>query len=286
MTTSIQDLDISDDLKRYGVTRLAKENSRFLLEYQGKSVIIFDVEDNELFATLQDFEDRSKGKIDRQNQEAIKFSLSKDQYYVDALISNGKTTGASAIEIADESCDSRNVLAADKMNSQSEPQGDVRVISVSEAQRRHSGALQVQGMITSLSQLYKTVTVTNLECLYCGTKGRTQHDIPVLLPPIKTKCLSCDKNMMRSKSHEYVNAVTIELQDTDTFSEIERLPVILFDNDTENIHVGERVSVSGRLQVIQQKGRSFPFVYAQAIEYESREEIILTSRYRGNRTVC
>jgi replicative DNA helicase Mcm len=272
--SSIQDLDISDDLKRCGVTRLAKENTKFLLEYQGESVIIFDIEDNELFATLQNLEDRSKGKINRQNQEAIKFCLSKDQHYVDALLSNGKTTPGVAAESEKES----DVSGADKIDFQPEPQDDTRVISVSEAQRRHSGSLQVQGMITSLSQLYKMVTVTNFECLYCGTAERTLHDIPVLLPPIKTTCVSCDKNMMRSKSHEYVNAVTVELQDTDTFSEIERLPVVLFDNDTKNIHVGERVSVSGRLHVIQQKGRSFPFVYAQAIEYESREEIILTAR--------
>jgi replicative DNA helicase Mcm len=272
LTTSIQDLDISDDLKKCGVTRLAKENSRFLLEYQGKAVIIFDIEGNELFATLQDFEDRSKGKIDRQNREAIKFCLSKDQYYVDTLSSKGKDSGAVA-----DSEDSNDVSAVDGISSQQEQQDD-RVISVSEAQRRHSGPLRVQGMITSLSQLYKMITATSFECVKCGSKVRTQHDIPVLLLPTKTMCLSCDKNMMYSKNHEYVNAVTVELQDTDTFSEIERLPVVLFDSDTKNIHVGERVSVSGQLHVIQNKGRSFPFLYAQSIEYESREEIILTSQ--------
>jgi replicative DNA helicase Mcm len=276
LTTSIRDLDISDDLKKCGVTRLAEENSRFLLEYQGKSVIIFDIEDNELFATLQDFEDRSKGKIDRQNQEAIKFCLSKDQYYVDAFLSNGKSIVAATIGVADESSDSNVVAAVDEIDPQPESENDIKVISVSEAQRRHSGPLRVQGMITSLSQLYKMVTATSYECVKCGSKVRTQHDIPVLLLPTKTMCLSCDKNMMYSKNHEYVNAVTVELQDTDTFSEIERLPVVLFDSDTKNIHVGERVSVSGQLHVIQNKGRSFPFLYAQSIEYESREEIILT----------
>ena len=92
MTTSIEELNVTEDLKRCGVTRLAKETSRVLLEYQGKSVTIFDIEDNELFATLQDFEDRSKGKIDRQTQEAIKFCLSKDECYIEALLSksNGR----------------------------------------------------------------------------------------------------------------------------------------------------------------------------------------------------
>jgi hypothetical protein len=79
MTASIQELDVTEDLKKYGVTRLAKETSRLLLEYQGKSVVIFSIQDNELFATLQDFEDRSKGKIDRQNQEAIKFVCQRNR---------------------------------------------------------------------------------------------------------------------------------------------------------------------------------------------------------------
>jgi hypothetical protein len=49
MATSIEELDVRDDLKKCGVTRLAKESSKFLLEYQGKSIIIFSIEDREFF---------------------------------------------------------------------------------------------------------------------------------------------------------------------------------------------------------------------------------------------
>src|SRR5688500_9840925 len=100
MKAAIEELNVSEDLKRCDVTRLAKANSRFLLEYHGKSIIIFSIKDNELFATLQDFEERSKGKIDRQTQEAIKYCLSKDDYYVNALLSKSDSKAASASDDA------------------------------------------------------------------------------------------------------------------------------------------------------------------------------------------
>ena len=40
---------------------------------------------------------------------------------------------------------------------------------------------------------------------------------------------------------EYINAVTIDLQDSDTFSEIEKLSCILFDKNTIDIQVGSKV---------------------------------------------
>ena len=49
---------------------------------------------------------------------------------------------------------------------------------------------------------------------------------------------------------EYVSVVNVELQDTESFNDIDRLSVMLFDRDTENISVGERVTVSGEIAVI------------------------------------
>lgn len=46
-----------------------------------------------------------------------------------------------------------------------------------------------------------------------------------------TRCASCNDNSFRDYEYEVVNALQIELQDLDTFSDLERLQVILFDDN-------------------------------------------------------
>jgi replicative DNA helicase Mcm len=68
--------------------------------------------------------------------------------------------------------------------------------------------------------------------------------------------------------------------DIDTFNDLERLPVILFENDTKSITVGERVIVEGDMHIERSnhKHKSYPCVYSRSIEYESKHDIILTER--------
>ena len=76
---------------------------------------------------------------------------------------------------------------------------------------------------------------------------------------------------------EYVNAVKIEIQDSAIFSEIEKLPCILFDADTTDIQIGSKVIVDGSIQIIKQKNKkSIPFVYASSIHYENKEILELS----------
>jgi hypothetical protein len=46
---------------------------------------------------------------------------------------------------------------------------------------------------------------------------------------------------------EYRNASIIELQDQEKFDDLERLQVILFDDDTNDIRAGEQVLVFGSI---------------------------------------
>jgi DNA replicative helicase MCM subunit Mcm2 (Cdc46/Mcm family) len=54
----------------------------------------------------------------------------------------------------------------------------------------------------------------------------------------------------------------------------------LFDEDTYNIAVGEKVIIHGQINVIQQhagnRAKSFPCVYTKSITYQSRENITIT----------
>jgi len=155
-------------------------------------------------------------------------------------------------------------------------------ISVADALRLHSGYRKVQGMITSLSRPYKMFTAEKTVCGNCGNTSVLKYDIPLskLSPSNSTReCSNCKTETLHD-GYEYVNAVTVELQDTDTFSEIECLSVLLFDDNTKNIHVGERVTIGGQIHIIQHngKGKYLPYVYADSIQYESREEITLTQK--------
>jgi replicative DNA helicase Mcm len=302
----IQELEINDDLRKCGVTRFAKEDlTSCLIICEGKP-ITFNIQKEGLFATLQSFKDNSKGKIDKATQEAIILVLSKGEHYSNMLIHNGKTAlnpSADVVIVSQSVADDKeNDVEKEKINH--DMVGKIRncsngddnnenwkkqhnkaaqpAINVSDVLRLHSGSVKVHGMITSLSQLYKMITATIFDCRNCGSTFHViKYDTP-LLTSSETKlpkaCFSCSSKNF-STSYDYVNAVTVELQDIDTFSEIERLPVLLFENDTRNIHVGERVTIFGQIQIIQynSRGKSLPFVYADSIEYESREELTLTA---------
>ena len=127
---------------------------------------------------------------------------------------------------------------------------DEKVISITECLRLHSGNVSVQGTITSISGLYKMIKSVTLQCIACGQNRKADFQIPQYYPvkSINQKCDDCDKNMMiLEDKNEYVNAVSIELQDSDTFSDIEKLSCILFNDNTFDIQVGSKVIISGSM---------------------------------------
>jgi hypothetical protein len=70
---------------------------------------------------------------------------------------------------------------------------------------------------------------------------------PTIIKP--KKCFNCDANVFEPR-FEYVNAIIIELRDADTFSDIDALRVVLFDEDTTDVHmhIGKRATVTGEIQ--------------------------------------
>lgn len=70
------------------------------------------------------------------------------------------------------------------------------------------------------------------------------------------------------------------MQDTETFNEIERLYVILFDEDTIDINLGERVVITGQIEIVTEsrRQRSHSILFARSVEYEAKEEIIVTPK--------
>lgn len=171
-------------------------------------------------------------------------------------------------------------------NTEREKDEKIPKVSVAEALRTNFGMIRVEGMITSRSNIYKMKYEIILSCINCGYSSSRLLDSPITSStPRKEDCPSCEKErkFIETKSN-YLNAVTAELQDIETFNEIERLPIILFDEDTRNINLGERVRVTGRIEIVfpdsKSKKKPHAVLYSRSIEYESKEEIVITTKDR------
>jgi DNA replicative helicase MCM subunit Mcm2 (Cdc46/Mcm family) len=187
-------------------------------------------------------------------------------------------------------------------------------MSVSQAARLHSGSVKVKGIISGISKLKKIIKSQEYECAICGNVMRVSPNItfegqkhnltderPNLYQQVKkgpSKCSNkyCDSNTESNDRAttlqswyafpkcEYINAIVIELRDIETFSDIDPLKVVVFDNDTIDVHahLGEKVIINGNIRVI-----SFPridatsYLYADSIEYESSQEVVITSYDRA-----
>ncbi len=158
------------------------------------------------------------------------------------------------------------------------------VCNVPSAIRMNSGCLEVRGgMICGISnKVEKMIVKVSFKCSQCGIINevnsyphpRFAYEVPSKSKP--TKCASCNDNSFRDYEYQVVNALQIELQDLDTFSDLERLPVILFDDDTTNVSTGEQVVVTGSIQKIRRNDRLLPFLFASSIRYHNRKELIIT----------
>jgi replicative DNA helicase Mcm len=164
---------------------------------------------------------------------------------------------------------------------------EVEFASVSEAIRCHFGRKRVKGMIISLSKLYKMISKVEFYCDTCQKLVEFDISPPsFIISNIEKRCDKCNKFTKNSLNFEYTNAITVELQDIDTFNDTDRLLAILFDNDTEGIKVGENVVITGNIEVIDnsdnsnsnniRKKKLATYLYAESIQYLNRENISLT----------
>lgn len=155
------------------------------------------------------------------------------------------------------------------------------VLSVSEVLRKDSGTVKVKGMIISRTPLYKLISTytercTNSECNYYQ---ELKLEKPIAAIKESKRCSNCNQNTIISSDIKYLNATTIELQDIEKFNEIERLSLILFENDTLDINIGEKVIVNGEIHIdnnVPKKGKLITRVYAHSIQYKSKEVYDLT----------
>src|SRR5438093_12772635 len=109
-----------------------------------------------------------------------------------------------------------------------------------------------------------------------------EYERPVMYVNGEDKiCLNCtpseNKKLYATLSDtHHISVVNVELQDTESFNDIDRLSVMLFDKDTIDIKVGERVTITGEIAVIHKDGlensksKMFSFLFAESIKYENK----------------
>jgi len=153
------------------------------------------------------------------------------------------------------------------------------IISISDCLRMHSGNIKVRGTIVSISKLYKMIKSVLFVCNSCGFKYPTKiFQIPVnQLKSQNKRCSNCNEKM--EEECEYINTVKIEIQDSEKFSDIEKLSCILFDEYTKDIQIGSKGTVAASIQIIKQKnGKSIPCLYSSFIEYENKGKFVLADQ--------
>jgi DNA replicative helicase MCM subunit Mcm2 (Cdc46/Mcm family) len=266
-TTIITEFQISDLLKSHGVSRIAKEGSTIVVQYNDQR-IRFDIDGKKWYKTAENFEKASKGLVvDQETKQAIISCLSDNWLN---LAYNRYNSGQQAKEVG---------------GGESEP--TTAVVTVAEAKRRHSGRVTIIGMIVSVSELYQLVEKTVWKCCLCDNyiekKIRKLTDLPS--PSTTKRCPGCENNVTEDfkELHEYINAVTITIQNNDgdapeTTSSLDGLSVIVFEKDTEDIHVGENVKIIGIIEKVQdRRSRKYHSVLlAESVEYEHRRKLALT----------
>jgi DNA replicative helicase MCM subunit Mcm2 (Cdc46/Mcm family) len=191
-----------------------------------------------------------------------------------------------------------------------------------EATKNHTKVLKVRGSISSLRPVFKMIAGEYGICPSCGERYHEIYKKPSfyylhLMIPFCTKLdapqhphdqIGVEKGKGRFvddagneydfkkdsqgkivKAHvylniglEYRNATIIEIQDTEKFEEMERLEVILFGADTENVRAGEPITITGRIWIEPLKqtrdSKLSARLYSHSIKYEAKREISITNQ--------
>ncbi|HSF51977.1 MAG TPA: AAA family ATPase [Nitrososphaeraceae archaeon] len=161
----------------------------------------------------------------------------------------------------------------------------IKIVSVSQALRMHSGKVNVKGTIIGISKLYKMISKISLYCDTCSKDNEYNFNSFPISNTIgfSRRCKSCTRKIKAIQDDtisdiEHKNAVKIELQDIENFNDMDRLSVILFDKDTEDVTAGDTVVVNGEIHIINEinNKKQIPYLYTSSIIYLNKDNLILT----------
>ena len=148
-------------------------------------------------------------------------------------------------------------------------------ISVSEALRCKEGYVKVKGQVIGYSEIYNMISEVTINCSYCGYSDKIDCSRkPIFRSPVK-EISKCPREECSGIGHtlvakmRYTTAMHIDLQDPDKFSEVERIKVRLFEDNTRDVFAGKLVTITGHLHVIRENdnpnNKLMTVLYAESI---------------------
>jgi DNA replicative helicase MCM subunit Mcm2 (Cdc46/Mcm family) len=174
-----------------------------------------------------------------------------------------------------------DIEAEQKYTSGSDGNGETRIYSVKEACRIHKiDNCIVKGDIVSAGELFKMAVVDGSTCVNCGSQSNSKPKNPVYLQSLTRsgRCTECSEQTVRADFH-YINATQIELRNLSNYNDMDKMGVLLFDDNTLDIVIGDTVKVSGNIDIIQTrfgKGKPVSMMFSDTITYEGKDEIKLS----------
>ena len=142
--------------------------------------------------------------------------------FLNDISSNDPDSSATAAVTNDGTEEENNVFEEEQQEQQEQQSEEKyeKIYSVADALRLHSGPVKVQGMITSLSQVFKMYIKIVYRCGNCGTineRLRKNQDIPVfsLAGLAPSKCINCGEKtslMFDLSNSELINAVIVDFK--------------------------------------------------------------------------
>jgi DNA replicative helicase MCM subunit Mcm2 (Cdc46/Mcm family)/DNA polymerase elongation subunit (family B) len=169
-----------------------------------------------------------------------------------------------------------------------ESQQSLKEMSVTHAKRSQYGYVKVKGTIIGLTPVYQMIKSVTLNCTDCGYNDHIEYKIPIFKPPFKdlSRCPSARNKPEHSYNNTvnveycYISVIDLELQDLDTYNEIERLSIKIFDKDTYDVIAGEKVTIIGNLHVIRKNdnpnNKPDTVLFAESMEGGNRQGLVLS----------
>ena len=161
-------------------------------------------------------------------------------------------------------------------------------ISVSEALRRKEGYVKIKGQVIGYSEIYNMVYEVTISCSNCAFSDKLDYSKkPVFRSPVKEMakcprkvCGSMGQTLMANM--RYTTAMHIDVQDPEKFSEIERIKVRLFEDNTRDIFAGKLVTITGNLHVVRENdnpnNKLVTVLYAESIKDVRKQQQELTQK--------
>ena len=218
-------------------------------------------------------------KIDKDHENWIVSNVTDNGELIRSVAKSSNNNNSSNGQQTQEQEQERQNEGDEGDTTKTDQEKIIEKLSVSEAIRKKPGTYAVTGTIIGVSILTKPISKISKYCEKCAFLEEITYSIPIPnVKGIKENCRICGKHIQfyNIKALEYRDMVVIELQNNESFNDLDKLNVSVFDEDTLNIGVGETVECIGQLEIVERMFNNLPHFYCESLKYLNKENYALT----------